>query len=57
MRQVVHHIDRQADRLCPQRHRNSNVAGACAKNRNHTAEIGRQGIAFGKLDPRRVGGL
>ena len=57
MRQVVHDIDRQTDRLCPQRHRNSNVAGACAKNRNHTAEIGRQGIAFGKLDPGRVGGL
>ena len=57
MRQVVHHIDRQADRLCPHRHRNSDVAGARAKNRNHTAEIGRQRIAFGNLDPRRVGRL
>ena len=57
MREVVHHIDGQADRLGPRRHRNADVAGARAQDRNDAGEIGRQRIAFGKLDPRRVRGI
>ena len=53
MREVVHHIDGQADRLGPRRHRRSDVAGARAQDRNHAVEIGRQRIALGELDPRR----
>ena len=36
----VDHIHWQADRLCPRRHRNADVAGARAQDRDHSAEIG-----------------
>ncbi len=53
--EVVHHIHGQADRLCPRRHRSSNVAGACAKDRDHAAEIGRQAdrLRQARSAPRR----
>ena len=54
MREIVHHVDGQADRSRARRHRSADVAGARAENRDHAAEIGGQRIAFGKLDPRRV---
>ena len=57
MRKVVHHVHGQADRLGPRRHRNADVAGARAEDRDHAGEIGRQRIARRKLDPRRVGGI
>ena len=56
MREVVHHIDRQADSLGPLRQRRSDVASTRAQNRNHSAEIGGQGIAVGSFNPRRIGG-
>ena len=37
MREVVHHIDGQADRLRARRHRNADVAGAGAEDRDHAA--------------------
>src|ERR1700722_4937858 len=54
MREVVHHIHRQADGLCPRRHRRTHVAGARAQDRDHPAEIGGQGIALRKFDPHDV---
>ena len=56
MREVVHHIDGQADRLRARRHRNADVAGAGAEDRDDAGEIGRQRIARGQFDPRRIGG-
>ena len=55
MREIVHHIDGQTDRLGPRRHRNSDVAGARAQDGNDAGEIGRQRIAIRKLDPRHIG--
>ena len=52
--EVIHHIHGQADGLCPRRHRRPGIACAGAKNGDHPAETGRHGIAFGKLDPRRL---
>src|ERR1700692_866643 len=57
MREVVHHIHRQADGLRPRRHRRSDIAGTSAQDRNHPAESGGQGIALRKFDPRYVRGL
>src|ERR1700737_1724275 len=57
MRQVVHHIHGQADRLRPRRHRGPDVARARAQDRNHPAEIGSQRVASHKLNPRRIGGV
>ena len=57
MRKIVHHIDGQADRFRPRRHRDADVAGARTQDRNHAAQIGDQRIAFGQLDPRGIGGV
>jgi hypothetical protein len=57
MLQIVHHIDRQADRPGPRRHRHADIAGAGTQDRNDATKIGRQGIALRKLDPRHVGGI
>ena len=46
MREVVHHIDGQADRLRPRRHRNADVAGTRTEDRNDAAEIGGERIAI-----------
>ena len=46
MREVVHHIDGQPDRLRARRHRNADIAGAGAEDRDHAGEIGRQRIAL-----------
>ena len=54
MGEIVHHIDGKADRLGPRRHRNADVAGARAQDGNHALEFGRQRIAAGKFDPRRI---
>ena len=39
---IVHHIDGQTGRPRARRHGNADLAGARAKNRNDTAEIGRR---------------
>ncbi len=57
MRQIVHHIDGQADGFGARRHRNAGLAGARAEDRNHAREIGGQGIAFAKLDPCGARGI
>ena len=57
MREIVHHIDGQTDRLRARRHRNADVAGAGAENRNDTREIGGERIARGRLDPRGIRGV
>jgi len=57
MREIIHHIDGQPDRLRPRRDRNPDVGGARAQDRNHATQIGRQRIAFAKLNPRRIGSL
>src|ERR1700721_724876 len=54
MREVVHHIHGRADGFSPRRHRRTHVAGARAQDRDHPAEIGGQGIALRKFDPRDV---
>ena len=56
MREVVHHIDGQADRLGARRHRNADVAGAGAEDRDHAGKIGGERIARGRFDPRHVVG-
>ena len=56
MRQIVHHIDGQPDRLRARRHRNADVTGAGAKDRNDAGQIGRERIARSELDPRGVRG-
>ena len=57
MREIVHHIDGQPDRLRARRHRNADVAGAGAEDRNDTRQIGSERIARGRLDPRGVRGV
>ena len=54
MREVVHHIDGQADRLRARRHRNADVAGAGAENCDDARQIGSERIASGRFDPRGV---
>ena len=41
MREVVHHIDGQPDRLGAHRHRNADIAGAGAEDGDDAGEIGR----------------
>ena len=55
MREVVHHIDGQTDRLGPRRHRSADVAGAGAQDRDHAGQIGGQRIALraARSAPRR----
>ena len=43
--------------LRARRHRDADVAGAGAEDRDHAGKIGGQRIAFAKLDPRRVRGV
>src|SRR5829696_6725621 len=57
MREVVHHIDGQPDRLGARRHRNADVAGAGAENGNDAREVGRERIARSRLDPRCIRGI
>src|SRR5258708_10130193 len=54
MLEIVHHIDGQADRFCACRHCNSDVASACARDRNDAGEIGGERIAFREPDPRGI---
>src|SRR5258708_1216851 len=54
MLEIVHHIDGEAGRVCACRHYNSDVASACAHDRNDAGEIGGERIAFRELDPRRI---
>ena len=56
MREIVHHIDGQTDRLRTRRHRNADVTGAGAEDRDHIRQIGGERIARGRLDPRGVRG-
>jgi hypothetical protein len=53
MHEVVHHVDGQADRLGPRRHRNADIAGTGAEYGDDVRKIGCQRIASGLLDPRR----
>ena len=57
MREVVHHIDGKADRLGARRHRNADIAGAGAEDRDDAGKIGRQRIALRMLDLRRIVGI
>src|SRR5450759_620700 len=57
MHKVVHHVDGHTDRFRPRQHRGAHIAGARAEDRNHPCKIRSQGIATGKLDPRRVRSL
>ena len=54
--EVVHHIDGQTDRLRPRRHRNADVAGAGAEDRDDAGQIGGERIAVRGFDPRDVVG-
>ena len=51
MREIVHHIDGQPDRLCARRHRNADVAGAGAEDCDHAGQIGSERIAGRAFDP------
>ena len=57
MREVVHHIDGQPDRLRAHRHRNADIAGAGAKDCDHAGKVGNQRIAGGQFDPGGVVGI
>src|SRR6266516_1810018 len=57
MREIVHHIHRQTDGLCPRRHKRPDVASARTQNCDHSGKIGSQWIASGKLNSRSAGGL
>lgn len=50
MDEIVHHIDRQADRLRARRHRNTDIARAGTENGDDVLEIGRERIAFCYFD-------
>jgi hypothetical protein len=54
MREIVHHVDGQSDRLRARRHRNADIAGTGAEDRDDAGEISRQRIAIDGLDPREV---
>ena len=50
MREVVHHIDGQPDRLCTRRHSDTDITRTRAEDRDHSFKIGRQRIALRDID-------